>query len=97
MNQVINFDKPVELISTTKYLSFKIREVLINLNSGASFVVLLYGETEDIILCKTIEMTGEDYLKWGSDDDYVVEYIKNKLSNEDIEFFRVKIIEKKTI
>lgn len=97
MNQVINFDKPVELISTTKYLSFKIREVLINLNSGASFVVLLYGETEDIILCKTIEMTGEDYLKWGSDDDYVVEYIKNKLSNEDIEFFRVKKIEKKTI
>lgn len=97
MNQVINFDKPVELISTTKYLSFKIREVNINLNSGASFVVLIYGETSDVILCKTIEMTGEDYLKWGSDDDYVVEYIKNKLSKEDIEFFRVKIIEKKTI
>ena len=97
MNQLINFEKPVELISTTKYLSFKIREVLINLNSGASFVVLLYGETEDVILCKTVEMTGEDYLKWGSNDDYVVEYIKNKLSKEDIEFFRVKIIEKKTI
>jgi len=97
MNQIINFEKPIELISTTKYLSFKIREVLINLNNGASFVVLLYGETEDVILCKTVEMTGEDYLKWGSNDDYVVEYIKEKLSNFDIEFFKVKLNEKKVI
>lgn len=82
MNTVINFDKPLEKITITKYVSFKIREVLISLNSGASFVVLLYGETEDTILCKTIEMSGEDYNKWGSDDEYVVEYIKNKLSTD---------------
>jgi hypothetical protein len=81
MNTIIKLEKPLEVITTTKYLNFKIREILVNLNSGASFVVLLYGETEDIILCKTIDMSGEDYLKWGNNDDYVIEYIKGKLLN----------------
>lgn len=80
MNTFVNFDKPIEKIVITKYVSFKIREILVSLNKGASFIVLLYGETEDTILCKTIEMSGEDYNKWGDDDDYVIGYIKNKLS-----------------
>jgi hypothetical protein len=79
MNTIIKLEKPLEVITTTKYLNFKIREILVNLNSGASFVVLLYGETEDVILCKTIDMSGEDYQKWGNNDDYVIAYVKSKL------------------
>jgi hypothetical protein len=82
MDNKINLEIPIEKTNITRYVSFKIKDVVIKLNSTAIFVILLYGEDENTILCKTITMEGDDYTNWGIDDSYVIEFIKTKLKDD---------------
>jgi hypothetical protein len=48
-----------------------------------SLVVLLYDDsTDELIETKVMTIQGQDYLNWGSDDKYILEYIKSKLQQE---------------
>jgi len=45
--------------------------------------VFLYDDsTDELIETKNIIMQGQDYLDWGSDDKYILEYVKLKLQQE---------------
>jgi len=46
------------------------------LNNSAKFIVILYGDETDVV---DIEMTPAEYEAWGSDDNYVIQFIKTKL------------------
>ena len=56
---------------------------LINMDLGisASFSVYLFNDTE-MVSTKTYTMSGEDYAKWGSDDQYVYTWVADKLRAE---------------
>lgn len=58
---------------------FSLDIVLMIFNTSASFRVYLYDIDDKIIDSSVIDIEGEDYLKWNNDDNYVIQYVANKL------------------
>ena len=81
MNENIFFETPIAKTTIIEYNRIKIKNIIIELNSTAKIVVLVFpsDETKDSVICKTIEMTPEEYALWGTDDNYIINYIKGKL------------------
>jgi hypothetical protein len=82
MSDIVPFDK----ITTVKITSFKVDVVALQLNSSATFRVVLYGENyigntdnKVPIGVESILIDGDDYRQWSNDDDFVVKYIAKKL------------------
>jgi hypothetical protein len=75
MNKII-LDNPKVVTKTFTYTEFSIKDIIITLNKSAKFIVILYGDETDVV---DIEMTTQEYQNWGSDDDYVIQFIKTKL------------------
>tara|TARA_R110002126_G_scaffold202398_1_gene349828 strand:+ start:3144 stop:3383 length:240 start_codon:yes stop_codon:yes gene_type:complete len=78
MATYINLDTPIVETVVKTYTKFLIKNVTVNINSSATIIVLLYPIEGDII-SRIIEMDGDDYAKWGSDDNYLIQFIKQKL------------------
>ena len=74
----ITLDIPKVVTKTFTYTQFAIKDIIITLNQTARFIVILYGDDTDVV---DIEMTPQEYLNWGSDDNYVIQFIKDKLAN----------------
>jgi hypothetical protein len=74
----ITLDNPKVVTKTFTYTQFAIKDIIITLNQTARFIVILYGDDTDVV---DIEMTPQEYLNWGSDDNYVIQFIKDKLAN----------------
>jgi hypothetical protein len=72
----IALDTPKVVTKTITYTEFAIKDIIITLNQSARFIVILYGDETDVV---DVEMTPEEYNLWGSDDNYVIQFIKNKL------------------
>jgi hypothetical protein len=78
MTTYINLDTPIVETVIKTYTKFLIKNVTVNINSSATIIVLLYPLMGDII-SRIIEMDGSDYANWGSDDNYLIQFIKQKL------------------
>ena len=62
------------------YNRFKIKNFDLKLNESVSIIILLYPvNPEHSVECRTIVIEGPDYEAWSNDDNYIIEYIKNKL------------------
>jgi hypothetical protein len=72
----ITLDTPKVVTKTITYTQFVIKDIVIRLNNSAKFIVILYGDDTDVV---DIEMTPAEYEAWGSDDNYVIQFIKTKL------------------
>lgn len=72
----ITLDNPKVITKTFTYTQFAIKDIIITLNQSARFIVILYGDDTDVV---DIEMNTQEYQNWGSNDDYVIQFIKNKL------------------
>jgi hypothetical protein len=72
----ITLDVPKVVTKTITYTQFVIKDIVIRLNNSAKFIVILYGDETDVV---DIEMTPSEYEAWGSDDNYVIQFIKEKL------------------
>jgi hypothetical protein len=72
----ITLDTPKVVTKTITYTEFVIKDIVIRLNNSAKFIVILYGDETDVV---DIEMTPQEYEAWGSDDNYVIQFIKTKL------------------
>lgn len=79
MTTYINLDTPIVETVIKTYTKFLIKNVTVNINSSATIIVLLYPLMGDII-SRIIEMDGSDYANWGSDDNYLIQFIKQKLT-----------------
>lgn len=77
MNKIA-LDIPKVVTKTFTYTEFAIKDIIITLNQSARFIVVLYGEDNDVI---DIAMTEAEYNLWGNDDNFVIEFIKNKITN----------------
>jgi hypothetical protein len=53
-----------------------IKDIKIELNKKATFIIILFGDETDVM---DIEMTEAEYAIWSADDNYVIEFIKQKL------------------
>jgi len=72
----ITLDTPKVVTKTITYTQFAIKDIIITLNTSAKFIVILYGDDTDVV---EIEMTTEEYNLWGTDDSFIIEFIKTKL------------------
>lgn len=74
----ITLETPKVVTKTFTYTEFAIKDIIITLNETARFIVILYGDDTDVV---DIEMSPSEYQSWGSDDSYVIQFIKDKLAN----------------
>lgn len=74
----IQLDTPMIITKSFTYTHFKIKDIIITLNQTAKFIVILYGDTEDVDV-QEILMNETEYANWGNDDSYVIDFIKQKL------------------
>jgi hypothetical protein len=74
----IALDTPKVVTKTITYTEFAIKDIIISLNQSARFIVILYGDETDVV---DVEMTPSEYEAWGSDDNYVIQFIKTKLAS----------------
>lgn len=78
MTSYIDLETPITEIVTKTYTKFLIKNITVNVNSSATIIILLYPLEGDVV-CRIIQMDGDDYANWGSDDTYLIEFIKTKL------------------
>lgn len=82
MTTFINLDTPIYQTTETVYRKFLIKNITVNINSSATIIVLLYPNIGNIV-SRVIKMEGVDYSNWGSDDNYLIEFIKMNLELEE--------------
>jgi len=64
-------------VKTVHSFSVKVNNVI--LHTSAKLMVHLHDENNNLIDIKIIEIVGDDYLNWGSNDDYITNFVAQKL------------------
>lgn len=75
-----SLDKPITITTSKTIASFTIQNVVVGLNTTACINIALYDALGDNIGNKSFIMEPIDYAKWGTDDSYIIEYVKQKLA-----------------
>jgi hypothetical protein len=65
------------VIKTVVRFSLEINKMVFN--KSAKFRVFLYDINNMLISTSYITIEGEDYLNWSNDDNYVIQFVANKL------------------
>jgi len=71
---------PVTVTRVTVIDKFVIKKVDVKLKENAEIIVDLVDNTGNYAGTKFLVISGEDYANWGSDDDYIINWIKNNLN-----------------
>ena len=68
-----------EQVNTITYSAIEIFVIGIALGVNARLGVRMFGKEGKPVDSKQLTMEGEDYQKWGSDDNYVIDFVCQKL------------------
>lgn len=67
-------------LTTTKIVNgFIINQINVTPFTSAVIVLSLYDASNNLITTKSINLTGTDYTNWGNNDQYLINYIENKI------------------
>jgi hypothetical protein len=71
--------EPFEYVKrmTATSMTFKVIQVV--LFTSVIIHVTLFDDDKVIVLSTNIEISGEDYLNWANDDNYIHDYVTRKL------------------
>jgi hypothetical protein len=75
MSSIVPFNE----ITTKTAVRFSITISDMELSVSATFRVSLYDSNDSCFANKFVTLEGEDYLNWGNDDTYVINYIAKVL------------------
>lgn len=77
----MNVINPPKVYPQDPLLAYKFDVIVdsIVFNDSASLKVVLYNEKDAIIKIQYLLMQGQAYLDWGSNDDYVIEWVRQQL------------------
>lgn len=64
---------------TMKYAAFEVFVLGIVLNTSARLGIKIFDIQGKVIDSKQLMMEGEDYEGWGSDDQYIIDFVCKKL------------------
>jgi hypothetical protein len=70
---------PLIITDVNTITSFEINSVSVKLNQSAEVLVYLKNSDNVIVASEMVVIEGVDYQAWGSDDQYIVNYINNYL------------------
>ena len=79
--QNYELSNPVNEIKNIKITHYQISRIEVNLGTSATVYILLYGENNEYIRHQMINLTSEEYSQWGTDDNYLLNLINNKIVN----------------
>ena len=68
-----------DLIDTRTIKSLRIEIVDLVFNTSARFRVMLFDSLQQLIKSIIVLIEGDDYKKWGNNDDVVLDIVLNKL------------------
>jgi len=68
-----------DIVTTQTVSKIKIDDIKVNLNSSARITVQLLNEDGGLVGVEFVNMAGSDYDNWGSDDQYLVNFVFTKL------------------
>lgn len=74
--------KPKEVITKTIISAIEVGNGEISLNKSVRFPVKTLDENGSVVNFEFIEISGDDYKKWGSDDNYIVSIVTDRLEIE---------------
>jgi hypothetical protein len=70
---------PFDQVTTKVITSFSVNVNNLVLNTSATLAVQLYDQSGMLIDMKMLEIRGDDYTNWGNNDEYIVNYVAQKL------------------
>ena len=68
---------PIDLVK--QMTSFSVDGLLMNLFVGVHVSVSIYDSEQKKIDTRTVYLTGEDYMNWNNDDQYIINKVAEKL------------------
>jgi hypothetical protein len=71
--------QPYDQVTVKVIYGFDVEVNTVILNTSARLSVRLYDQNNTIVNVQTLELTGEDYSNWGTDDNYIINYVVQKL------------------
>jgi hypothetical protein len=71
--------QPYNIITTKTVTSFVIDRIELTLFKKALITIVIYDSAKIPVDVRSIELSGSDYEQWNNDDNYVVQYVCNKL------------------
>ena len=71
--------QPVDKTTTKTITRFSLDISKMTLNSSAAFRVSLFDANDKYIDATIVTLEGQDYLNWGNDDQYVINFVAQKL------------------
>ena len=78
--EFIQLTTPYTIVMTNIASSFKIEMINLVLFESATFRIMFYDDSNELLEIKIIAIEGENYLNWKNDDQFVVDYIKTQLN-----------------
>ncbi len=70
---------PLDKVTILTIYSFTLDRIEVDLFNSARIRVNLMDQNNNRIDCTFVTLTGEDYANWGNSDDYIINYVANKL------------------
>ena len=75
-------DSPVEKVIVKIATQFKIERVEVTPFQNARILTMIFGSNENVVDLVDYIMMGDDYNNWNNDDDYLINWVKNKIQTE---------------
>lgn len=75
-----NFYPPFQ--KSIKINQFRIVDIKVEIFKTASFTALLFDMDGNHHDNRVYNLTEEEYIQWGSDDNYLIKYVKDRLQKE---------------
>ena len=69
---------PISLITTYNFISFEVTNVHVEVFSCVTIFILFKTDTGGSF-SKSIKLCDTDYSSWGTDDNYIINYIKDNI------------------
>ena len=76
---ITNLTSPCNITTTKSVSGFIINQVNLTPFTSAVIVTSLYDNSNNFITTTSINLTGTDYTNWGNNDQYLINYIENKI------------------
>jgi hypothetical protein len=70
---------PVEIVTTNTVSGIRIRILRIEIFTSATLMVEVLNQTGNTIKHEMFELSGDDYKNWSNDDNYLYDFVANKL------------------
>jgi len=79
MNQTYDLAVPLQQVKIQQFAKYRIQQVIVHLFSGCTITVSLLDANNYHGENVSLEMQQSDYVTWGEDDTYIVEWINARL------------------